>query len=244
MVLTSSAALETLTMSHRTRPFRSGLAALVLVPGVLLGVLIGPATAASPYVKDVYFSSGYERQIDGRTCVAGSTAMMLNFIARRDLRLDQMRILRYAQQNDALRDSVQQGTDPLGWARALTRFSDQTGRTFGYRWEAYTSELGALKRAATSIATTNKPVGLTVAHGTHGVVMTGFEASRDPRRGSFTLLAVWISDPLGNTHKRYTPSSSPVDQYLELDATATYDAAWYRKYVIVVPEDRIALTRG
>ena len=176
-------------MRHTTKPFRRGIAALILVPAVLLGVLIGPVTAASPYVKDVYFSAGYERQIDGRTCVAGSTAMMLNFIARRDLRLDQMGILRYAQANDALRDSVQRGSDPLGWARALTRFSDRTGQTFGYRWEAHTSELGALKRAATSIATTNKPVGLTVAHGTHAVVMTGFEASRDPRRGSFTLLA-------------------------------------------------------
>jgi hypothetical protein len=231
-------------MRHTTKPFRSAIAALILVPAILLGVLIGPATAASPYIKDVYFRAGYERQVDSRTCVAGSTAMMLNFIARRDLGLNQMGILRYAQEHDALKDSVQRGSDPLGWARALTRFSDRTGQTFGYRWEAHSSELGALKRAATSIATTNKPVGLTVGHGTHAVVMTGFEASRDPRRGSFTLLAVWISDPIANTHKRYTPSASPVDQYLELDATATYDAAWYRRYVIVVPEDRIAPSRG
>ena len=244
MVLTSSAAMDRPIMTHPNRPLRRGIAALILVPVVLLGVLVGPATAASPYVKDVYFSAGYERQIDNRTCVAGSTAMMLNFIARRDLRLDQMRILRYAQANDALRDSVQRGSDPLGWSRALTRFSDTTGQSFGYRWEAFSSELGALKRAASSIAATSKPVGLTVAHGTHAVEMTGFEASRDPRRGDFTLLAVWISDPIANSHKRYTPSGSPVDQYLELDATATYDAAWYRRYVIVVPEDRIALTRG
>ena len=27
-----------------------------------------------------------------------------------------------------------------------------------------------------------------------------------------------------------------VDAYLELDATTAYDAAWYRKYVIVVPQ--------
>jgi hypothetical protein len=227
-----------------TTPIRSGIVALILAPAILLGVLIGPVTAAGPYVKDVYFSAGYERQVDSRTCVAGSTAMMLNFIARRDLRLDQMQILRYAQAHDALNDAVQRGSDPLGWSRALTRFSDRTGLSFGYRWEAYTSELSALKRAAASIASTNKPVGLTVGHGTHAVVMTGFEASRDPRRGSFTLYAVWISDPIANTHKRYAPSSSPVDQYLELDATATYDAAWYRRYVIVVPEDRIALSRG
>ena len=212
--------------------------------GLLVGLAITPATAASTYVKDVYFTSGYERQVDNRTCVAASTAMMLNFIARRDLRLDQLRILRYAQPRDALNDSKQRGTDPLGWSKALTHYSDETGRTFGYRWEAYDSELGALKRAARLIASTDKPIGLTIDNGGHAVVMTGFEASRDPGDGDFTLLAVWISDPYGASHKRYTAASSPTDRYLELDATSAYDAAWYGKYVIVVPEDRVAMSRG
>jgi hypothetical protein len=231
-------------MMRPIRVRRASIAALAMAVGLLASVALVPATAASPYIKDVYFSGGYESQVDSRTCVAGSTAMMLNFIARRDLRLDQMRILRYAQANDALNDKVQRGSDPLGWARALTAFSGATGRDFGYRWEAYGTELGALKRAATLIAATSKPVGLTVDNGRHAVVMTGFEASRDPRQGDFQLIAVWISDPIGSTHKRYTASNSPTDRYLELDATATYDAAWYRKYVIVVPEDRIALSRG
>jgi hypothetical protein len=185
---------------------------------------------------DVYFTSGYERQVDGRTCVAASTAMMLNFIARNDLRLNQLAILKYAQPRDALNDSVQHGSDPLGWSKALTYFDYRTGKNFTYQWEAYTSEYAALKRAAKQIAVTGKPVGLAVWNGRHAVVMTGFEASRDPRTGDFTLTYVWISDPYGMSHHRYTAAGSPLNAYLELDATPTYDRAWYRKFVIVVPQ--------
>lgn len=223
---------------------RPGAAGMVIALGLLLGLALTPATAATPYVKDVYVSGGYERQVDGRTCVAASTAMMLNYIAERDLRLDQLRILRYAQRNDALNDATQRGSDPLGWARALTHYSEATGRSFGYRWEAYATETAALKRAARLIASTDKPVGLVVQNGKHAVVMTGFEASRNPRYGDFTLSALWISDPIGSSHKRYAAADSPTNRYLELDATAAYDAAWYRQYVIVVPDDRVAMTRG
>lgn len=212
------------------------------VAGLLLGLLLlagaAPAssTAATPFTMDLYFSSGYERQIDSRTCVAASTAMMLNFIARRDLRLSQMAILRYAQPRDALSDQVQRGSDPLGWARALTHFDYRTGKDFTYKWEPFSTESAALKRAAQQIAVTGKPVGLVIAHGRHAVVMTGFEASRDPRAGDFTLTYVWISDPYGSSHRRYTAAGSPLDTYLALDATPTYDRAWYRKFVIIVPQ--------
>jgi hypothetical protein len=212
------------------------------VAGLLLGLLLvaGAAPtrteAATPFKMDLYFSSGYERQIDGRTCTAASTAMMLNFIARRDLRLNQMSILRYAQPRDALNDAKQRGTDPLGWSRALTYFDTHTGEQFTYKWEAYGSEAAALKRAATQIAVTGKPVGLVIWNGRHAVVMTGFEATGDPRLGGFTLTHVWISDPYGMSHHRYSASGSPLNTYLELDATPTFDRAWYRKFIVIVPQ--------
>src|SRR4029079_5256519 len=134
------------------------------------------------------------------TCTAASTAMMLNFIARRDLNLDQRAILAYEQPRDALNDAVQRGSDPLGWSKALTHYASLTGKgQFTYRWESYSTEASALKRAATQIAQTSRPVGLLVAHGTHAMVMTGFEATADPRRGAFTLNAVWVSDPNGSS---------------------------------------------
>ena len=221
----------------RPRPTgRSGIAALLLAVAFVVGLGLAPTEAATLYRRDVYFTAGYERQIDSRTCVPASTAMMLNFIARRDLGLNQMTILRWAQPRDALNDSVQRGTDPLGWARAMTHFSTAAGRgPFEYRWEAYTSEYTAPKRAAKLIAVTGKPVGLLVRNGTHAAVMTGFDASRDPRRGDFRLVNVLVSDPLYARRVKYAAADSPLNRYLELDATRYYDGQWYRKYVIVAP---------
>jgi hypothetical protein len=212
------------------------LAGLVVGCALVAGVAPTPTDAATPFKMDLYFGAGYERQIDARTCTAASTAMTLNFIARKDLGLSQMDILRYEQPRDALNDAKQRGSDPLGWSKALTYFASRTGTNFTYMWEAHTSEYAALKRAAKQIAVTGRPVGLVTLNGGHAVVMTGFEASRDPRQGDFKLTYVWISDPIASSHKRYTAAGSPLDKYLELDATPTYDKAWYGKYVIIVPQ--------
>jgi hypothetical protein len=220
----------------RSSPRRLGpVAALVAV--VVLVAFTPSEAMAGTYRRDVYFSGGYERQVDGRTCVPASISMMLNFIAGRDLGLSQMTILRYAQPRDALNDAVQRGTDPLGWQKAATYYSPRSGSTTTYRWEAYATEGSALRRAARQIAALRKPVGLLVSHGQHAVVMTGFEATANPASGSFSLIRVWISDPYGSWHREYGTAYVPLDTYRELDATPTYDALWYNKYVIVVPVD-------
>jgi hypothetical protein len=196
-----------------------------------------PATAASSFTYDTYFWSAYERQVDSRTCTAASTAMMMNILAGRDRNFNQLTILRYAQPRDALNDRVQRGSDPLGWSRAATYFSKDTIRPTTYRWEAYSSEDAALKRAAYQIARYGKAVGLLVQHGRHAVVMTGFTSTRNPLRGSFRMTGVFYSDPLGSRHAYATAANSPLDTYLELDATREYDKAWYGKYIVIVPRD-------
>jgi hypothetical protein len=218
------------------RPLR-----LVLV-SVLIGLwlaLLGPvpASGAVGYSRDLYFAGAYEHQVDGRTCTAASTAMMMNMLDRRDLNLRQMSILRFAQVRDALMDARQRGSDPLGWSRAATYFSRYTARPTVYQWEAYPSKTAALKRAAAQIAATGKPVGLVIKHGTHAVVMTGIRTASTPLKGrDFALLSIAVSDPYGYAHRWYTASSYPLDTYRELDATAWYDRAWYGKFVIVVPQ--------
>jgi hypothetical protein len=213
---------------------------LALALALALSGGFAPAHAAAwggdRFTRDLYFYAGYERQIDSRTCTAASTAMMMNFIARRDLRLGQLSILRYAQPRDALNDRVQRGSDPLGWSRAATYYSRYTGRPTTYLWEAYNSELAALKRAARLMAATGKPVGLLVRHGTHAVVMTGYTASRTPLRDHFDLLTVAISDPSGSHHYWVSAANSPLDRYYQLDATAMYDRLWYGKFIIIAPQ--------
>jgi len=195
-----------------------------------------PVGAANGDGRDLYFSAGYERQVDNRTCTAAGTAMMMNFIARRDMNLAQMPILRYEQPRDALNNAVQRGSDPLGWSRAATYYSGYTGRQTTYQWEAYDSELVALKRAARLIAWTGKPVGLLVQHGTHAVVMTGYTASRTPLREHFELFTIAFSDPSGSHHSWVAAPNSPLDRYYQLDATTTYDRLWYGKFIIVAPQ--------
>jgi hypothetical protein len=65
--------------------------------------------------------------------------------------------------------------------------------------------------------------------------MTGFDATRDPRRGEFRLVNVLVSDPLGSSRRLYAAADSPLNRYLQLDATRRYDEAWYRKYIVIVP---------
>jgi hypothetical protein len=218
---------------------RSGgiLAAIV---AVLLLSTAGAAPARAEgngFGIDVYFAAGYERQIDSRTCTSAGVAMMMNFIARRDLNLGQLYILRYEQPRDALANNVQRGSDPLGWARAATYFSSRTGRPTVYAWEAFGSARSALKRAARQIALSGKPVGLLVSHGTHAMVMTGFTASDDPAKSeSFTLYSIWVSDPNGSARRSYDARATPLNTYTQTDATPWYDAQWYGRYIVIVPQ--------
>ncbi|HET9614806.1 MAG TPA: hypothetical protein VFP22_08340 [Candidatus Limnocylindrales bacterium] len=210
---------------------------LIPLAALWLGTILAPsAAAAGTYTQDLYFAGSYEHQVDSRTCTAASTAMIENLIARRDLNLPQVTILRYEQTRDALNDATQRGSDPLGWARAATYFSRYTPHPTAFAWEAYPTALTALKRAATQIAVTGRPVGLVVMHGQHAVVMTGFIATADPRLGAFTLQYIYVSDPNGYAHYRYAAGSTPLTTYLQTDATSTYDTAWYGDYVIVAPQ--------
>ena len=163
-------------------------------------VRAGPARTST---GDLYFSAGYERQIDSRTCIAASTAMMMNFIARRDLNLSQMAILRWAQPRDALNDSVQRGSDPLGWARAATYFSQYTGRPTTYRWEAYgpgrrpsagprSRSPGPASRSGCS-STRDARDGDDRVHVDRGIRLDG----------SFGVTAIWVSDPYGSPTTSY-----------------------------------------
>ena len=163
--------------------------------------------------------------------------MMMNILSGRDLNLNQMTILRYAQSHDALNDATQRGSDPLGWAMAATRFSRYTIRPTTYRWEAYSTESAALRRAATQITRYGKAVGMLVQHGRHAVVMNGFTSTHNPLTGAFTITGVWVSDPYGARNTYYLAASSPLDTYLQLDATTKYDQAWYGKYIVIVPRD-------
>ena len=93
---------------------------------------------------------------------------------------------------------AQDGVDPGGWAAGLRRFVDER-----YRVVASDSFGAALRSAVTSLRQTNLPVGITVAHGTHAWILTGFTATEDPLvTDDFRVTSVRVTGPLWGLQSR------------------------------------------
>src|SRR5207342_3972658 len=90
------------------------------------------------------------------------------------------------------------GVDPGGWAAGLRHFVDAR-----YRRVASDSFSSALRSAVTSLRKTGLPVGITVSHGNHAWVLTGFTATADPAKTSrFTVTSVRVVGPLWGLQSR------------------------------------------
>jgi len=82
--------------------------------------------------------------------------------------------------------------DPAGWTAGLRHFVDDR-----YRLVSSRSFDSALRSAVTRLRLTNLPVALTVSHGNHGWILTGFRATADPAKtSSFTVTSVRVTGPL------------------------------------------------
>ncbi len=90
------------------------------------------------------------------------------------------------------------GVDPQGWAAGLRHFVDDR-----YRLVASTTFDAALRSAVRRLRQTNLPVALTVSHGNHGWILTGFTASADPlTSASFKVTSVRVVGPLYGLQSR------------------------------------------
>jgi hypothetical protein len=90
------------------------------------------------------------------------------------------------------------GVDPQGWTAGLRHYVDDR-----YRLVTSTTFDNALRSAVKRMRLTNLPVALTVAHGNHGWILTGFAATEDPARtASFEVTSVRIVGPLYGLQSR------------------------------------------
>ena len=90
------------------------------------------------------------------------------------------------------------GVDPQGWAAGLRHFVDAR-----YRLVVSTTFDNALRSAVRRLRQTNLPVALTVSHGNHGWILTGFTASADPlTTASFTVTSVRVVGTLYGLQSR------------------------------------------
>ena len=114
------------------------------------------------------------------------------------------------------------GVDAQGWTAGFRQFVDSR-----YRLYASTSFDSALRSAVTNLRRTNLPVGLTVDHGNHAWLITGFTATADPARTSaFTVTSVRVVGPLYGLQSR-NGYDMPPDTRLTPSQLRRFFTPWY-----------------
>ena len=141
-------------------------------------------------------------------CTAAGVQIMRNIVHDRSdqSRSRQQRYFRYMRAHQRYPIPLADGVDPTGWAAGLRRWVDPR-----YRVVASGGFRAALRSAVTSLRTTNRPVGIAVAHGNHAWVLTGFTATADPAvTDRFRITSVRVVGPLwGRQSRRYGYDMSP-----------------------------------
>ena len=167
------------------------------------------ADAARPYRLDLADRNDFVAQTNFVQCVGASMQMMLNIMGASDRTTrTQARLQTIARDlSGPTREGFKrQGASVRGWTAGLNLLDAGP-----YRLVGADSLDAALRLAARAIRETGKPVGLLVWSGRHAWVMSGFQATADPRRtNDFRVTRAIVLDPLypyGSS--RWGPSPKP-----------------------------------
>ncbi len=215
---------------RRRRGARLALAAvLALVSfGVLGAVSATPSADALSRWRggiDLYRSGVFTTQKTWLWCTAADVQIMRNIVTGRTdhTKASQQRYFDYMRAHDRYRIPLKDGVDPGGWAAGLRRFVDRR-----YRVVASGSFDAALRSAVTNLRKTNRPVGITVAHGNHAWVLTGFTATADPAKTSrFTVTSVRVTGPLYGLQSRSYGYDMPPDRKLTPSQLRGFFTRWH-----------------
>ena len=198
----------------------------------------GPASAVSRWTGgiDLYRAGVFTTQQTWLWCTAADVQIIRN-IARHQTdhsRLNQQRYFDWMRAHDRYAIPVSDGTDPAGWAAGLAHFVD--GR---YRLVASGSFDAALRSAVTNLRRTSLPVGITVAHGDHAWVLTGFTATADPAVTSrFTVTSVRVVGPLWGLQSRSYGYDMAPDTRLTPRELAGFFTPWHYARIRMAWEGR------
>ncbi|HET7029178.1 MAG TPA: hypothetical protein VFI34_01600 [Candidatus Limnocylindrales bacterium] len=176
----------------------SGPAALAARRPSPVAAVRAPATqaeAAKPYRLDLADPNDFVAQTNFVQCVGASMQMMLNVMGASDRAAStQLRLQKLARNlSGPTRDGFQRkGASVRGWSDGLNQLGAGP-----YRLVGTDSIDEAMRLAAASIRATGRPVGLLVWAGRHAWVMSGFQATADPRKTSdFRVTRAIVLDPL------------------------------------------------
>ena len=167
---------------HRRRSIVRLALATILAATFLGGSAAMPVPTAAALSRwtggiDLYRSGVFTTQKTWLWCTAADVQIIRNIVDHTTdhTRANQQRYFDYMRAHDRYAIPVSDGTDPGGWAAGLRHYVDSR-----YRVVASTSFNSALRSAVTNLRKTNRPVAITVQHGNHGWVLTGFTATADP----------------------------------------------------------------
>jgi hypothetical protein len=179
------------------------LVALLAAFALIVAALPGSADAALPRWRggiDLYRPGVFTTQKTWHWCTAADVQIIRNIVHHKTnhTKAQQRRFFRYMRAHDRYAIPVRHGVDPAGWTAGLRRFVDPR-----YRLVSSRTFRAALRSAVRNLRLTNLPVGITVAHGNHAWVLTGFTATADPARTKhFTITSVRVTGPLWGRQNR------------------------------------------
>ncbi len=181
--------------------------ALALVAGLTGSQLDAPpvtaaATSLAPWNGgiDLYRTGVFSTQRTWLWCTAADVQIIRNIVTGQDdhSKSGQQAYFDYMRAHDRYDLPLKDGVDAAGWTAGLKKFVDP-------RYALYESRSfdAALVAAVTNLRRTNLPVAITVEHGNHAWIITGFTATADPAVTSrFTVTSVRVTGPLWGLQDR------------------------------------------
>ena len=213
---------------RRRRTPASILAALLAVVALTVAALPGAADAALPRWRggtDLYRSGVFSTQKTWRWCTAANVQIIRNIVHRQTnhKKAQQRRFFDYMRAHDRYPIPARDGVDPVGWTAGLRHYVDPR-----YRLVSSSSFKTALRSAVRNLRLTDMPVGITVAHGNHAWVLTGFSATADPAKTNhFTVTSVRVTGPLWGLQSRAYGYDMHPDKELTRKQFKRFFTAWH-----------------
>ena len=143
---------------------------------------------------DLYRAGTFTTQKSWLWCTAAGVQIVRNIVKRQSdhSTTNQRRYFEWMREHNRYDLPESAGVDPAGWTAGLRHFVDDR-----YRLVVSRTFDEALRSAVKRLRQTNLPVAITVSHGGHGWILTGFQATADPAvTSSFRVTSVRVVGPL------------------------------------------------
>ena len=224
---------------RRRRTLAPILATLLVAVALTVAALPGTAEAALPRWSggiDLYRPGVFSTQKTWYWCTAADVQIIRNIVHHKTKhsKAQQRRFFDYMRAHDRYPIPARDGVDPVGWTAGLRRYVDPR-----YRLVKSRSFKAALRSAVRNLRRTNLPVGITVAHGNHAWVLTGFSATADPATTNrFRVTSVRVTGPLwGLQSRRYGYDMRP-DKKLTPKQLRRFFTPWHYARIRMAWEGR------